>query len=394
MPLDLATQVALTSSTVLLVGETGTGKERFAEFIHRASPRRDRHMVRVNCSAIPSALIESELFGRERGAYTGALSKQIGRFELAQGSTLFLDEIGDLPMDVQVKLLRVLQERTIERLGSPTPIAVDVRIIAATHRDLEAPVRAGTFRADLYYRLNVFPIVVPPLRERREDIPQLVRGPDRRARRQHSQAVRFRRAGQPERAPALRLAGQRARAAQRARARDDSRHRTHLEGRGAAPGSSAPDACDRNRAPPGQTLKELEREHIVRVLTQVGWRVRGSGGAAELLGLKPTSLEARMARLGIRRPSRQPLVSDSVVEKLHPSGGRQARRHARRRIGLTRASVSWLSVAETAGRRGGIACASSDEAEGFEHGRAWCNSRSSSRRLRVARHNCCRRCTR
>ena len=140
--LELATQVASTDATVLLIGETGTGKERFASFIHEASPRRGRHMVRVNCSAIPSALIESELFGREKGAYTGALSRQIGRFELAHGSTLFLDEIGDLPIDVQVKLLRVLQERTIERLGNPRPIDVDVRIIAATNRDLEAAVRA------------------------------------------------------------------------------------------------------------------------------------------------------------------------------------------------------------------------------------------------------------
>jgi transcriptional regulator with GAF, ATPase, and Fis domain len=172
--LSMADQVAATTSTVLLFGETGTGKERFASYIHQASPRRGHHMVRVNCSAIPSALIESELFGREKGAYTGALTKQIGRFELAHGSTLFLDEIGDLPMEVQIKLLRVLQERTIERLGSPASIAVDVRIIAATHRDLEAASREGTFRSDLYYRLNVFPIVVPPLRERREDIPALV----------------------------------------------------------------------------------------------------------------------------------------------------------------------------------------------------------------------------
>ena len=172
--LALADNVAPTNSTVLLVGETGTGKERLATYIHDASPRRGHTMVRVNCSAIPGALIESELFGREKGAYTGALSRQIGRFELAHGSTLFLDEVGDLPLDVQVKLLRVLQERSIERLGSPKPIAVDVRIIAATNRSLEQAVRDGTFRADLYYRLNVFPIVVPPLRERREDIPALI----------------------------------------------------------------------------------------------------------------------------------------------------------------------------------------------------------------------------
>ena len=167
-------QVAPTPATVLLLGETGSGKEVFARAIHDMSPRRERHMVRVSCAAIPSALIESELFGRERGAYTGALSRQIGRFEAANHSTLFLDEVGELPAEVQVKLLRVLQERVIERLGSTQSIKVDVRIIAATNRNLEEAVENKTFRDDLYYRLNVFPIVVPPLRERVEDIPGLV----------------------------------------------------------------------------------------------------------------------------------------------------------------------------------------------------------------------------
>ncbi len=201
--LELATQVASTDATVLLIGETGTGKERFASFIHQASSRRGHHMVRVNCSAIPTALIESELFGREKGAYTGALSRQIGRFELAHGSTLFLDEIGDLPIDVQVKLLRVLQERTIERLGNPRPVDVDVRIIAATNRDLEAAVRAGTFRSDLFYRLNVFPIVVPPLRERREDIPVLVETLVEELGDADAQAYRLGRAGQHRGADAV-----------------------------------------------------------------------------------------------------------------------------------------------------------------------------------------------
>src|SRR5262245_28044787 len=172
--LKQAQQVAVTDSTVLLLGETGTGKELFATQIHELSARRGRPMVRVNCSAIPATLIESELYGREKGAFTGALARQVGRFELADHSTIFLDEIGDLPQDVQVKLLRVLEERQIERLGSPKPIHVDTRIIAATHRDLGQRIAGGTFREDLFYRLNVFPIQVPPLRERIEDIPLLV----------------------------------------------------------------------------------------------------------------------------------------------------------------------------------------------------------------------------
>ena len=172
--LQLVEQVAATDSTVLLLGETGTGKELFASRIHDLGARRGRAMVRVNCAAIPETLVESELFGREKGAFTGALARQIGRFELANHSTIFLDEIGDLPMQVQVKLLRVLEERAIERLGSSTSIKIDTRIIAATHRNLEQQVADGRFREDLYYRLNVFPIHVPPLRERIDDIPLLV----------------------------------------------------------------------------------------------------------------------------------------------------------------------------------------------------------------------------
>ena len=172
--LEQAEQVATTAATVLLLGETGTGKELVATHIHELSARHDRAMVRVNCAAIPATLVESELFGREKGAFTDAVSRQIGRFEVADHSTLFLDEIGELPAEVQVKLLRVLEERQIERLGSPKGIPVDVRIIAATHRDLEERMVAAAFREDLFYRLNVFPIRVPPLRERVEDIPQLV----------------------------------------------------------------------------------------------------------------------------------------------------------------------------------------------------------------------------
>ena len=171
--LDKAHQVAPTDATVLLLGETGVGKEVLAKTIHDASPRRDRPMIRVSCAAIPSTLIESELFGHERGAFTGALARQIGRFELADRSTLFLDEIGEVSLEVQVKLLRVLEERMIERLGSNRSFKIDVRIIAATNRDLQADVRHKTFREDLFYRLNVFPIRIPPLRERVSEIPAL-----------------------------------------------------------------------------------------------------------------------------------------------------------------------------------------------------------------------------
>jgi PAS domain S-box-containing protein len=289
-------QVASTGSTVLLLGETGTGKELIASRIHELSPRADRPMVRVSCSAIPTSLIESELFGREKGAYTGALSKQVGRFELADGSTLFLDEIGDLPLDVQVKLLRVLEERRFERLGSPRSIPVDVRIIAATHRDLAKAVREGMFREDLYYRLNVFPITVPPLRERRDDIPALV-----------SLLV-------GEFAPAM---GRKIESIDRTSLAMLERHdwpgnvrelrnvveRALILARGPKLWIEPPAA-----ATPGPTadatLMGIERAHILGVLAKTGWRVRGKNGAAAVLGVKPTTLESRMARLGIRRDDR------------------------------------------------------------------------------------------
>lgn len=301
--LALAEQVAATASTVLLMGETGTGKERFAEYIHQASPRRARHMVRVNCSAIPSALMESELFGREKGAYTGALSKQIGRFELAHESTLFLDEIGDLAMDVQVKLLRVLQERTIERLGSPRPLAVDVRIIAATNRDLEADVRAGLFRSDLYYRLNVFPIVVPPLRERREDIPHLVEMLVREVgegMRKHFESV------DPDSLRALTDYDWPGNVRELRNVLERAMILTSGRTLWVDPPRSVRQAEDASPSEPtgARALKALEREHIIRVLQGTGWRIRGKGGAAEVLGVKPTTLEARMQRLNIRRPGR------------------------------------------------------------------------------------------
>ena len=286
-------QVAPTPATVLLLGETGAGKEVFAQAIHDLSPRHHRHMVRVSCAAIPPALIESELFGRERGAYTGALSRQIGRFEAANQSTLFLDEIGDLPLEVQVKLLRVLQERVIERLGSTQQLKVDVRIIAATNRNLEQAVSDGTFREDLFYRLNVFPIVVPPLRERIEDVPGLVWAFidefsslfGKRIESVSKETVReLQSYSWPGNVRELRNVIERAVILATG---------PHLTVQPPKPSVRA--------AQTAQTLEALEIRHIRSVLETTNWRVRGRGGAAERLGLKPTTLESRMARLGITR---------------------------------------------------------------------------------------------
>jgi transcriptional regulator with GAF, ATPase, and Fis domain len=286
-------QVAPTPATVLLLGETGSGKEVFAQAIHDLSPRRQRAMVKVSCAAIPAALIESELFGRERGAYTGALSRQIGRFEAAHQSTLFLDEIGDLPADVQVKLLRVLQERVIERLGSTQPIKVDVRIIAATNRNLERAVEDKTFREDLFYRLNVFPIVVPPLRERAEDIPGLV----------WAFIDEFSKSfGKPINSISKECLRDLQRYAWPGNVRElrNIIERAVIVATGAQLDVSAPKPSV--RAPQSaMTLVDLEVEHIRAVLETTNWRVRGAGGAAERLGLKPTTLESRMARFGIKR---------------------------------------------------------------------------------------------
>jgi transcriptional regulator with GAF, ATPase, and Fis domain len=291
--LDEVDQVAPTAATVLVLGETGTGKELIASAIHERSPRRARPMVRVNCAAIPTALIESELFGHEKGAFTGALTRQTGRFEVADGSTIFLDEIGELPAEVQVKLLRVLQERQIERLGSSRPIRIDVRIVVATNRDLEQMVHEGTFREDLYYRLNVFPIRVPPLRERPEDIPTLAwafvdefaRAMGKRIEsipKDHMQALQ--RYPWPGNVRELRNAVERA-----VIIATGPRLTVHI-----------PQSRLTRRTP--TRLDDVEREHIRSVLERTGWRVRGVGGAAELLGLKPSTLEDRMAKLELRRP--------------------------------------------------------------------------------------------
>jgi len=288
-------RVAATDSTVLLLGETGTGKELFAARIHELSARHGRTMVRVNCAAIPPTLIESELFGRERGAFTGALARQIGRFELADHSTIFLDEIGDLPLDVQVKLLRVLEERQIERLGSPRAIRVDTRIIAATHRDLEKLVSEGTFREDLFYRLNVFPIHIPPLRERVEDIPLLVwrfvvdmsKSLGKRMEtipQQNMQALL--QYPWPGNARELRNVVE----------------RSMILAKGPRLTIAVPTATPGRSTGRSSKLIDVEKEHIRSILETTTWRIRGTGGAAERLGLPPTTLETRIAKLGLVRP--------------------------------------------------------------------------------------------
>jgi formate hydrogenlyase transcriptional activator len=296
-----AEQVAGTDATVLLLGETGTGKELLATAIHNLSPRRERTMVRVNCGALPGTLVESELFGREKGAYTGALSKQVGRFEFANNSTIFLDEVGDLPPEIQVKLLRVLQDGELEHLGSPRSIKVNVRVIAATNRDLGQAVREGRFREDLFYRLNVFPITVPPLRERREDIPLLV----------WAFVEEFAKTlGKPIRA----VARESMEALQRYPWPGNARELRNIIERAMITStgptlSVALQAIGDSAAVQSMAMEAVEREHILRALELTGWRVRGKEGAAELLRLKPTTLESRMARLGIQRPRKSSDIS-------------------------------------------------------------------------------------
>jgi transcriptional regulator with GAF, ATPase, and Fis domain len=288
-------QVAQTSSTVLLLGETGVGKERFAQAIHELSARRGRQMVRVSCAAIPVALIESELFGRERGAYTGALTRQVGRFESASGSTLFLDEIGELSADVQAKLLRVLEERVIERLGSSTSIDIDVRIIAATNRNLEKAVAEGAFREDLFYRLNVFPIAIPPLRDRVEDIPGLAwkfvdEFSQSIGRSIHSISVESMRQLKAYAWPG------------NIRELRNVIERAVIVCKGPVLTVNVPQPGPARPTASTTALKDVEAAHIRSVLESCGWRIRGASGAAERLGLKPSTLETRMARLGLKRP--------------------------------------------------------------------------------------------
>jgi formate hydrogenlyase transcriptional activator len=293
----LASQVAPTDSTVLITGETGTGKELIARAIHAESRRKDRPLVTVNCASLPTALIEAELFGRDKGAYTGATTAMPGRFEIADGATLFLDEIGELPLEVQAKLLRVLEDGRFERLGSSKSLRVDVRILAATNRDLAQDVKAGRFRGDLYYRLCVFPIAIPPLRERPEDIPDLAWTFIRHFEQGMGKTIR---SMSKQTMDAL---GSYAWPGNVRELRNVIEHAMIV-----SPGPTLQmglSMLTKKMSPRTLgTLQDVEREHILGVLEKTGWRLMGKGGAAEVLGLKRTTLQARMNKLGIRRPPR------------------------------------------------------------------------------------------
>jgi formate hydrogenlyase transcriptional activator len=294
--LEQVSIVAPTDSTVLLHGETGTGKELIARAIHNRSSRRERTFVRLNCAAIPSGLVESELFGHEKGAFTGALMQKRGRFELADGGSLFLDEIGDISLELQPKLLRAVQEQEFERLGSTKTIQVDARVIAATHRDLSAMIRYGTFREDLFYRLNVFPIEIPPLRERREDIPLLVHYFVSQLSRRMRKSIKT----IPKQAmDALTNSPWRG----NVRELENFIERAVILSHGEelnVPMSELRIASIRS-AVPVSTFQQAERNAIIDALKAASGQISGKGGAAERLGLKRTTLQNKMRRLGIAK---------------------------------------------------------------------------------------------
>ena len=294
--------VAPTDSTILILGETGTGKELIARAIHHLSTRRERTLVKVNCAAIPTGLLESELFGHEKGAFTGAIAQRVGRFELAHRGTLFLDEVGDIPLELQPKLLRVLQEQEFERLGSPRTIKVDVRLVAATNVDLARKAADHQFRMDLYYRLNVFPIVIPPLRERREDIPLLVRYFAQKYARRMKKPI--------DTVPVKAMAAlTEYHWPGNVRELENFIERAVILSRGAELQLPLAELKQRTKIPVAAssnglaTLEHAEREHIVRALGESRWVIGGPSGAAARLGMKRTTLQSRMRKLGIDRPS-------------------------------------------------------------------------------------------
>src|SRR5258705_1136068 len=304
--------VAPADSTVLIQGETGTGKEVIARAIHNLSSRKGQAFVKVNCAAIPLGLLESELFGHEKGSFTGAIAQRIGRFELAHKGTLFLDEVGDIPLELQPKLLRVLQEQEFERLGSTRTQRVDVRLLAATNGDLSKLVAEKAFRSDLYYRLNVFPIQVPALRERREDIPALVRYFVQKYARRMNRTIQYVPADAMDALVNYSWPGNVRelenfieRAVLLSPGKELRVPMSELRASMMNSDNSAASAAIGAFVPPGTsiaTLEDAERQHILRALRQTEWRVAGVKGAAEGLGMKRTTLQARMRKLGIRRP--------------------------------------------------------------------------------------------
>jgi transcriptional regulator with GAF, ATPase, and Fis domain len=297
--LELVERVAPTTSTVLIRGETGTGKELIAKAIHNISPRYDRPFVKVNCAAIPLDLLESELFGHERGAFTGAIAQKIGRFELADKGTLFLDEVGDIPLPLQPKLLRVLQEKEFERLGNGRTHRVDVRVVAATHRDLEQMVKRSEFRSDLYYRLNVFPVLLPPLRARQEDIPKLVT---------HFVGFYGRQIGKSIEHIGEETMGEMLSYAWPGNVRELQNlieRAVILSCDGVLPNPLPSKHQETVTVVSNSTtLKEVGRALILQALEEAGWMIGGPEGAAVKLGLKRTTLFYKMKKLGIGRPIR------------------------------------------------------------------------------------------
>jgi formate hydrogenlyase transcriptional activator len=292
-----AEAVGPTTTTVLITGETGTGKELMARAIHDLSPRRGNPFICVNCAALPMGLVESELFGHERGAFTGADQRRQGRFELANSGSLFLDEIGEMPLEAQAKLLRVLEDGLVDRIGGMRPVPVDVRVIAATNSDLMAAVNEGQFRSDLYYRLHVFPILVPPLRARREDIPLL--------------ACHFLEACRVKlQRPALELSAHAMERLTRYAWPGNVRELQNVIERAVILARSPvvdiePQFLTTSTGPqdPSPNLTEMERRHIVRVLETTHWRIHGPQGAASQLGMNPSTLRSRLKKLGLTRPA-------------------------------------------------------------------------------------------